>query len=326
MTLVLKHGEIAGLLTADEVREAVLGGFVEQSEGEVQLPPRTTIDSRSGRGWLRLMPVIMNKSGIMGFKAMHSTPRVGVRYFVALYDLDSGELLVEMDADWLTSQRTAATAAVGVDILAARDATEAGVLGSSEQARAMLAAISRVRRLSRVKVYSPTPENRRRFAETMSATLGFEVVAVDTPQQALADVEVVLSIFRAGTAPLVAADWISPGAHICAASSIRPEARELQDDVWRKCAVVAVDDKAHVLESGDGRRAIVSGNVSEDRFVEIWEILNRSKPGRESPEDITLFKAVGTAVQDLALGAAIYRRAKEQGLGHDIGSFPRVRL
>jgi ornithine cyclodeaminase/alanine dehydrogenase len=325
MTLVLRHEDIEGLLTVDEVRAAVKAGLIEQGEGQVQVPPRTTIDSTSNRGWLRVMPAILNGSGVMGYKAMHSTPGVGVRYLVMLYDLASGELLAQMDADWLTAQRTAATAAIAADLLAAPKITCAGILGSSDQARAMLTAVSRVRKIPHVKVYSPTPANRSRFAADMHQRLGVAVTAVDSAQAAVFDCNLVLSVYRAGSEPLIEAGWIKEGAHINAGSSVRPEARELKDEVWPNCAVVAVDDRAHVFESGDGRSVIASGCISPDRTVELWELQCGRSPGRRRSSDITLFKGVGTALQDLALAVAIYRAAKARGLGQDIGSFPRVR-
>jgi len=115
--LLLEHDDVAGLLAPEEIIDAMRGALLEQSKGLVQVPPRITVDSSSGFGWLRTMPAILNGSKVMGFKAMHSTPGVGVGYFVDLYDLPSGELLAMMDADWLTAQRTAATAAIGVDVI-----------------------------------------------------------------------------------------------------------------------------------------------------------------------------------------------------------------
>jgi alanine dehydrogenase len=325
MTLVLRHEDIAGLLTLDEVRAAVAAGLAEQAAGQVQVPARITIDSTSNRGWLRVMPGILNGSGVMGYKAMHSTPKVGVRYLVMLYDLASGKLIAQMDADWLTAQRTAATAAIAADAAARGEIRQAGVLGSSDQARAMLAAVARVRKLPHVKVYSPTAANRNRFAQEMERSLGLPITAVDTPREAVAGSDLVLSVYRAGTTPLIEAAWISPGAHVNAGSSVRPEARELNDDVWRRCTTVVVDDRAHVFESGDGRSAIASRAINPEQTIELWELLARTRPGRQHDDDVTLFKGVGTALQDLALAAAIHRRAVERGLGQEIGDFPRVR-
>jgi len=323
--LLLQHHEIIGLLSPEEIIGTLRAALIEQSKGMVQLPPRTTVDSSSGHGWLRMMPAILNGSNVMGFKAMHSTPGVGVGYYVALYDLPTGELLAEIDADWLTAQRTAATAALGADMLAAKDIGSAGILGSGEQARSMLIAASKVRRLSKARVFSPTPANREAFAEKMSQDLGLDITAVDSAEEAVVGCDLLLSVYRAGGEPLVSADWIGPGMHICAASSVRPAARELEDQVWRKASAVAVDDREHAFESGDGRSALASKSFSREQAVELWELVSGQKTGRTSKTDITLFKSVGTALQDLAIAKAIYDRAKVKGLGHDVGRFPRMR-
>lgn len=323
--LLLEHGDIAGLLSPEEVIEALREALLEQSKDLVQVPPRTTVDSTSGFGWLRTMPAILNGSKVMGFKAMHSTPGVGVGYFVDLYDLPTGELLAMLDADWLTAQRTAATAAIGVDMLASKTIRTVGVLGSGEQARTMLIAASKVRHLTEINVFSPTPAHRQAFAETIGREHGLNIKPVEHPRQAVAGCDLLLSVFRAGKEPFVAADWITPGMHICAASSVRPAARELEDAIWRRAAVVAVDDRAHAFESGDGRSAIASRSFNPERSVELWELVSGRKGGRASDADITLFKSVGTALQDIAVAKAIYLRARQKGLGRDLKRFPRMR-
>lgn len=325
VAIILRHEDIVGLLSTDEVIAAVRAGLVEQAAGQVQVPPRITIDSTSGNGWLRVMPTILNGSGVMGYKAMHATPKVGVRYLVALYDLPSGELLAHMDADWLTAQRTAATAAVAADVLANPAIRQVGLIGSGEQAQALLTAMSCIRTLPRVLVFSPTPGNRARFAAAMSERLTLDVRAVDSPQAALQESDLVLSAFRSGTSPVVQAGWIRPGAHVTAISAVRPEARELEADVWGKADLVAVDDRAHAFESGDGTAALNAGNLRPEDAAELWELLGGQRSGRRRAEDITLFKSVGTASQDLAIAAAIYRRAQERGLGQDLGEFPHIR-
>jgi ornithine cyclodeaminase/alanine dehydrogenase-like protein (mu-crystallin family) len=323
--LLLTHDDIAGLLAPEEIIEAMREALLEQSQGLVQVPPRTTVDSSSGFGWLRTMPAILNGSKVMGFKAMHSTPGVGVGYFVDLYDLPSGELLAMMEADWLTAQRTAATAAIGVDVLARKTIRSVGVLGSGEQARSMLIAASKVRHLAQINVFSPTPAHRRAFADAIGREQGLNIKPVDRPEQAVAGCDLLLSVFRAGKEPAVSADWITPGMHICAASSVRPVARELEDDIWRKAAVVAVDDRAHAFESGDGRSAIASRAFDPERAVELWELVSGKQRGRSADSDITLFKSVGTALQDLAIANAIYLRAKQKGVGREVGNFPKMR-
>jgi ornithine cyclodeaminase/alanine dehydrogenase len=323
--LLLRHEEIAGLLTPDETIAAVRAALVEQDAGAVDLPPRITADSSAGRGWLRLMPTLLNRSGYMGYKAMHSTPGVGVRYLVALYAMASGELLALVDADWITAARTAAVAAVATDVLAHPHIRQAGILGSSHQARALLTALSRVRALPSVRVYSPTAANRERFAAAMSGELDIPVVAVDSLDALLAGCDLLGCAIRPGGTPVLYGDALAPGAHVNALSSVRPESRELDDSVWRRADRIVVDDRAHAFESGDGQSALDSGSTHLEDTAELWEVIAGRRPGRRSADDVTLFKAVGTGLLDLALAIALYERARERGLGAEVGAFPHLR-
>jgi ornithine cyclodeaminase/alanine dehydrogenase-like protein (mu-crystallin family) len=106
---------------------------------------------------------------------------------------------------------------------------------------------------------------------------------------------------------------------------VRPAARELQDPVWKKVTAVAVDDRGHAFESGDGRSAIAAKLFDPEQAAELWELVSGQKRGRTGSGDITLFKSVGTALQDLAVAKAVYDRAKDKGLGQQVGRFPRMR-
>src|ERR1700683_3246377 len=193
--LLLSHDDVAGLLAPEEIIEAMREALVDSSRRCGQALRSTTVDSSSGFGWLRTMPAILNGSKVMGFKAMHSTPGVGVGYFVDLYDLPSGELLAMMDADWLTAQRTAATAAIGVDVLASKTIRTAGVLGSGEQARSMLIAASKVRHLAQINVFSPTPAHRQAFADAIGREQGLNIKPVERPGQAVAGGDLCVRVF-----------------------------------------------------------------------------------------------------------------------------------
>lgn len=326
MTLLLRHPDLIDLLTQDEVIQAVRASLVEQAEGQVQVPNRITVDSASGHGWLRLMPAIMNRSGYMGFKAMNATPGRGVRYMVALYELSSGALLAQMDADWLTQQRTASVAAVGTDALARQPIQEVAVLGSSHQARALLGAVMTVRTPSSLRVFSPTPENRDRFAQEVGEQYGVRATGVGSAEEAIVGADLVLSAIRAGAAPVLHAAWLKEGAHVTAISAVRPEARELSEDVWRRASLAVVDDREHAFDSGDGRAALAAGAVRAEDVAELWELVGGRRPGRRAPDDVTLFKSVGTGLQDIAIAIALYRRAVEEGRGEDLGEFPQARL
>ena len=323
--LLLRHADVEGLLSLSEVIQALRTGLLEQADGQAQLPPRITIDSASGHGWLRLMPVILNGSGLMGYKAMHATPGIGVRYVVACYDLSSGALLALIDADWLTQVRTACTAAIGTDALARRDVEQVAVIGSSAQASMLLAAVAEVRRFKRLKVFSPTPANRERFAQVAGERYGVQARAADSAAEAVEGADVLLSALRPTSTPAISAGWLRPGLHVTAISAVRPEARELDEAIWSRADVVGVDDREHVFDSGDGRAALAGGCIRPEAAAELWELVSGRRPGRQDAEQITLFKSVGTGLQDLAVAGAVYRRARERGLGQELGEFPQPR-
>jgi ornithine cyclodeaminase/alanine dehydrogenase-like protein (mu-crystallin family) len=159
----------------------------------------------------------------------------------------------------------------------------------------------------------------------MGSRLGFEILPVESVEKAVAGCNLVLSAYRAGTVPILQGEWIEPGAHISAISAVRPEARELPTDVWKRSAVVVVDDKEHVLTCGDGRAVMETDSAEPSRWTELWEIVCRKRPGRTNPNAITLFKSVGNALQDLAIAAAVFKKATQSGVGTEIGEFPHVR-
>lgn len=325
MTLLLRHDDLVDLMELPEVIAVLRDALREQAAGRVQLPPRTTVDSSSGRGWLRLMPVVMNGSKIMGYKAMQSTPGVGVRYLVSVIDMDTGEILAFVDADRLTQLRTAATAAIGTDALARPRIERAAVIGSSSQAEMLVAAVSHVRHIPCGKVFSPIAEHRERFARSARQRWGIDMEPAASAEEAIRGSDLVLSAFRASTTPMLQAAWLEAGTHVTGISSVRPEAREVEAGVWAAASAIGVDDREHVFESGDGRNALAEGTIRPGDAAELWEILEGTRPGRRRDEDVTLFKSVGTGLQDLAVAHALYRRAKAASRGQDLGAFPRAR-
>lgn len=323
MAFLLQDKDVKGLLTMEEAIRALERGALEQSRGATLLPRRLTVDV--GPGWLRIMPAALLESGVMGFKEMHLTKGVGVRYLINLYDVASGALQATMDADWITVIRTAATSALATRYMARAEVTRIGLLGSGEQARAHLLALSCVRRFEEVRVYSPRPLRRQAFCDWVRRELGLDGRAAASPEEAVVDADLVVAAFRASGTPVLRAAWLRPGTHIVGISSVRAEAREIEDAVWKVSDRIVVDDRAHVLESGDGRSAVASGSLNPDDAAELWQVVSGQVPGRERDEEITLFKSVGTALQDLAVAAAVYERARREGVGLDIGEFPRGR-
>jgi len=292
--------------------------------GALELPPRLTIEDKRSKGFLRLMPCIAYDTGYAGFKAMNMHPEHGVRYMIALISLQDGALVALLDADWITAYRTAATAAIAVRHLAPSATETLTVIGSGTQARALLQATLQTITPRQVLVHSPTAENRERFADQVGEQLGLSIEPVADAAEALAAADVILSAYRAGSAPTIHAGDTRAGSLVCGISSVRPEHREVDVSLWRSSRVI-VDDRAHVRESGDGRAATELGLTADGDVTELWELLQDPRRGRSSDDERVLFKSVGTAEQDIALAALVMERAQTLGLGQEITDFPAVR-
>lgn len=321
--LILRETDLARLLTAADAIAAMTTLLEEQAVGRVQMPPRLTVDCDAGAGWLRIMPAVLNGSSVMGYKAMNVANGHGARYLVALIDVSDGSLLALMDGDALTALRTAATVALGTRVLAPPRIERMGLLGSGVQARATLEALAAVLEIPEVLVYSPSQRHRKEFAEQMAELLRLPVLGVDSPDQALRGANLVCSAIRAGSEPVIMAEMLCKGVHLSGLSSVRPDAREVEDQVWRLCSRVVVDDLAGVLESGDGAAAADDG-FDFGIARELWEVDLHTNL-RQDHEEITMFKSVGAATQDLAIARVAYHLARERGVGEEVRDFPSVR-
>lgn len=324
MTLLLDTDDMQAVLDVGRSIEELRAALKEQARGQVQMPPRQTTDAQDGSNWLRISQAFLNGSGMMGFKAMNRAAGHGMRYMVGLYRIETGELVALMDANWLTTRRTAATSALGTHLLAPAGERSVGIIGAGVQARAFVTAYHHLRPLEQVVVYSPRPESRGDFAATVEADLGVTAKAVASAEEVAASCPVTVLAMRAPREPVYQAGWLRPGCHVTGLSSVRPEAREVDDLVWSRADVVVVDDRSTVLQSGDGRSAVASGAVTPDGLPEMWELVEQ-RVGRGGDEQVTLFKSAGNAMQDIALAVGAYSLALEAGRGRDIGAFPEVK-
>lgn len=324
MTLLLDGKEMDELLDVRRSIDELRSALVQQSEGKVQMPPRQTTDTQDGQNWLRISQAFLNGSGYMGFKAMNRAAGVGMRYLVCLYRIETGELVAIMDANWITTRRTAATNALGTHLLAPADDRSVGVIGAGVQARAFLAAYRALRPLERAVVYSPREASRSAFAAEVSSELGIPSEAVGSPEEVARACPVTVLAMRAPREPVYKAEWLRPGVHVTGLSSVRPEAREVDDAVWSAADVVVLDDRGTVLQSGDGRSVSKSQRIMTDRLPELWQAVV-GQVGRTSPEQVTMFKSSGNAMQDIAVAVGAYTLALKAQRGRDLGGFPEVK-
>ncbi len=318
MTLLLSHDDVRASVTMAGAIEAMEAGFLEEGEGHTRMPARTNIGA--GKGWLRVGPVVMEQSGWMGFKAMNLAPGHGVRYQVHLYTIASGALEAIMDAQYLTTLRTGATSAVATRRLANPGPCSVALLGSGAEAVAQLEAMHCAGFVRSAKVFSPTAANRENLAQRCRAEMGIEVAAVSSAEAAVDGAQLVLAAVKSG-ASVFFGRWLKPGMHVNSVGTARRDQREIDPETFARSTRIAVDTREGVFsEAGD---AVAAAEVlAPDDVSELAEIVAGRRSGRQSATEITLFKSVGTGIQDIALAAMIFTRAKALGLGTQIGEFP----
>jgi alanine dehydrogenase len=320
MTLLLTHDDVRAEVTMHDAIAAMEAGFKEEGEGGALLPARINI--KAGKGWLRVGPVVLEKSGWMGFKAMNLVPGQGVRYQVHLYSVSSGALLAIMDAQHLTTLRTGATSAVATRRLARPGPADVALLGSGPEARAQLDAMDAAGYVKSARVYSPTPANRRNLAEEFRGR-GMRIEDVASVEEAVGGAEIVLAAVKS-TQTIFFGRWLRPGMHVNSVGTARPEQREIDPETFTRSARIVVDTREGVLgEAGDAVAA--RDQIEPENVHELAELVVGKVAGRTSDDQITLFKSVGTGVQDIAIAVVIYQRARAKGLGTEIGEFPYLK-
>ncbi len=318
MPIFLTEPDVERLLTMEDTLAAVEAVFKSQATGEATNEPRRRM--RAAGSVLQVMSgAVANFAefkGLLGLKA-YTVARGQARFYVSLFDAESGELLAFIEADKLGQMRTGAASGVATKFLARKDAKTVGVYGTGWQARSQLEAVCAVRDIESVKVYSRSPENRARFCLEMSAQLNdVNITPVGKPEEA-AEAGVIVTI-TSSREPVLQGAWLKPGAHINAAGGNSILRRELDDEAIKRSSFIAVDslDQAKI-EAGEFVTAVEKGLLVWERVKELRHVVNSEMRGRINDQEITLFKSLGIAIEDVATAAVVYRKAKEQKLGKE---------
>src|SRR5262249_46785218 len=226
-------------------------------------------------------------------------------------DGKTGEHLAWMQADYLGQVRTGAASGVATKYLAREDSSTVGIFGSGKQARTQLIAVCKVRPIRQINVFSPSEERRKAFAAQLSRECGVEVVPVARPEEAARGLDIVITA-TASREPVLMGDWIDEGAHLNIIGSNFLSKAEIDVATVKRANRIVIDSKDQGrLEAGDFHAAIEEGVLHWSKVQELGNII----AGRERPDEITLFKSLGLAIEDVATAAKIYVKAKEQGIG-----------
>jgi len=253
--------------------------------------------------------------GYMGAKVYSTSRKTGARFLLPLFDGKTGALVCLMQADYLGQMRTGAASGVATKYMALPDATEVGIYGSGKQARTQVQAVCRVRRVRQVQVYSRNEENRRTFAAEMSELCQTEVVPVPRPEMAAEKKDIIITA-TSSREPVLNGHWLAEGAHINAVGSNFLGKAELDTEAVRRCAVVVVDSKDQArIEAGDFQQPLEDGSLRWADVRELGQVIVGRYPARRHPQDVTLFKSLGIAIEDVAVAARVYSRAQAEGVG-----------
>ena len=305
-----------------ECIELMSDALASLARGEVFQPLRTIVRPPDSRGLLGLMPAYRGgEQGAFGMKAIcvfPGNPSIGKdahQGMVILFSQETGEPLALMNASRITATRTAAVSAVATRLLARPDAAELGVIGAGVQARTHLVALASVRAIKRARVACRNPEHAAQLVREMQDKVSFPIEAVSSNEAAVRDADIVVTATSAHE-PVIQRDWIADGAHINAIGTHSPQSREIDTDTMAAARIFVDRRESALNEAGDYLLAAKEGAVTPESIVaEVGEVVIGSKKGRTSLTEITLFKSLGLAIEDVVSADYLFRKAQTEDAG-----------
>ncbi|CAN5918642.1 ornithine cyclodeaminase family protein [soil metagenome] len=318
--LIIDHRAVEQVFTMPIAIDVMRDALLSLERGDALQPMRTAMTLPGDRDMFWIMPAVAGTPASLGLKALTAYPGNHGTAFdthqgaVLLFG-EYGELLALVDATALTATRTAAVSAVATAALARPDATDLAILGSGSQAMAHVQAMTCVRPISRVRVWSRTSAHAERFAHSVRERFGVAVSAHDSVQAAVDGAGIICTTTGAQH-PILERRWVQAGTHINAVGSGSRAARELEGDILRSARVFVDRTDSALREAGDIVLAIAEGLFAAgDIAGDVGAVLAGRIVGRARPEEITLFKSVGLAIEDVAAARATYDACRRLGLG-----------
>ena len=318
--LYLSAEQVQQCLPMPDAIDCARDAFSQISNGSAVLPTRLNV-ACTDDGVDLIMPCASESSRIFSLKTVtvfpknKQTGRPTTQGLLILTDAETGSHLAIMDGTSLTAIRTGAASGLATDVLALPGATSVAILGAGGQARTQLEAVCCVRTIEEATVYSPSGTSAQAFAKEMSQRLGISVTASDSPEDCVAGAEIVCTA-TSSLSPVIPNTSIQAGTHINAVGAFRPDMAELPPELIRRCQVVVDHVESALEEAGDLLQPMEAGLIHQSHFAtELGDIVLGHVAGRESTDQITVFKSVGVAIQDLCAATRVLENAREQGLG-----------
>jgi ornithine cyclodeaminase/alanine dehydrogenase-like protein (mu-crystallin family) len=319
--LYLSEADVRRALPMTEAIAAMQQAFVDLSEGRVTMPARSSMEVPETNGLMLIMPCHAAGMHHMSLKLLTQfadNGRVGlplIQAVVLLVDAVNGRFLAVMDGTAITALRTGAASGVATRWLAQPRADTAAIFGAGVQARTQLEAVCTVRQIKQVRVFDCRPDAAQAFAEDMSARLGIPVLAASSAVDALAGAQVVCTA-TTSPVPVFEDQDLVAGVHINAVGSWRPQTAEIPTDTVCRARVFVDHRVAALEEAGDLLMPLREGRITAEHIrPELGELIASRAAGRQTSDEITLFKSVGLAVQDLFAAARALKNARRLGIG-----------
>jgi ornithine cyclodeaminase/alanine dehydrogenase-like protein (mu-crystallin family) len=312
--IVLSQAEVRELLDLDALVDALAAAHRDLSEGKASMPPRIAALVHDHEGLLGAMPAYLPSAGLackLVTLFPHNLDRETHQAVICVFDPDNGTPLALMDGTFITATRTAAGSALATRLLARDDARVLALIGTGVQARSHARALRRVRAFDEIRVAGRDASK----AETLAAELGPPARAVPSYEEAIRGADVVAATTHASE-PVVRRKWLGPGTHVNSVG-LNPSGREVDDDTVADSLLV-VESRASALAPPPAGAPELAGLDPARVHAELGELVAGTRPGRTSPEQITLYKSVGVAVQDAAAAALVLAAARERSAGQVI--------
>lgn len=324
---VLSQNDVRRAVSMAQAIEIVKGAFAQLSAGQAVVPIRTQLQVARHEGITLFMPAYLQESDDLGVKIVSVFPRnlerglPTIQALVAVLDAETGRPAAVMDGTYLTALRTGAASGAATDLLARTDARVAAVFGAGAQGRTQLEAVCQVRDIEKAWVYDINREAAEKYVAEMRERGGRvpkDIVAVSSPAEAVREADVICTATTSRTPVFADAD-LKAGVHINAIGAFTPEMQEVPEDTIQRARLVVDSREACWAEAGDLIIPRHKGLISEnDIHAELGEIVAGVKRGRQSDEEITFFKSVGNAVQDVSVARKILEEAGRLGLGLEV--------
>ena len=317
---VISRAEVVSLIDMGDAIDAMARAFGQLSAGTAEMPVRVALTS--GRGISLFMPARLGATGERGAKVVsifggnRSRGLPSINGVILMLDDETGLPTALMDAGELTAIRTAAAAGLAARLLSRPDARVLAIFGAGVQAPRQIEAMRAVRPIDEVRVVSRRGRSARRLAASLE---GVRARAVSDPAEAVDGADIIVAVTTSAT-PVFDGSTLAAGTHVSGSGSFQPHMREIGDEVVTRARVVVEEREAVLDEAGDLIIPIREGLVTADVIdADLGEIVNGDAPEGNAGRELTFFKSVGTAVQDVAIGAEVLRRAEAEGVGRVVG-------